>query len=332
MIRHRPERVPGFPWIVRQKSGRFCNIDSPWVPHWRDVLRWKLASRPPSGEEEAAGAASFPEEVRVDWAALRKPPAARILATWLGHSTFLLQLDGLTILTDPLLGDYCAPWPVPGLRRRRPSPFRVEECPPPDLILLSHSHFDHCDRASFRQLPRTTLVCCPLGLGPLIEGWGFRQVAELGWGDFITGDSWRLLCLPAQHASARTPFDRDRSLWCSWLISAGNHRIFFAGDTGYARFHTDLGRRLGPVDLALLPIGAYRPSWLQQPLHLNPREAVQLHLDLGAAMSLAMHWGTFRLSDEPWNEPVRLLAEARKLLGVPEHSFRVLKLGETVAF
>ncbi|MDD4932355.1 MAG: MBL fold metallo-hydrolase [Methylacidiphilaceae bacterium] len=329
-MRDRPQRLPGFPWIASRKHGRFANIDSPWVPGWKDILRWKLAPRPPLGEAGDRGAAWLPEEVPVDWAALRDPPPERIVATWLGHSTFLLQLDGFTVLTDPLFSEYCAPWPVPGFRRHRPSPYRLEESPTPDLVILSHSHFDHCDRASLQRLPRATPVCCPLGLGPLLARWGFSRVVELGWGDFVEGDPWRLLCLPAQHASARGPLDRDRVLWCSWLLSSRGRQIFFAGDTGYARFHAELGKRLGPVDLALLPIGAYRPSWLQQPLHLNPMEAAQLHLDLEARTSLAMHWGTFRLSDEPWEEPPRLLADARQLLGLSEDSFRVPKLGETI--
>lgn len=330
-MRHSPERLPGFPWVANRKNGRFVNIDSPWVPHWKDILRWKLSFQPLRDQAECREETCLPEEVPVDWAALREPPPERIGATWLGHSTFLLQLDGLTVLTDPLFGDYCAPWPMPGFRRRRPSLFRLEESPPPDLVILSHSHFDHCDGASLRRLDRATLVCCPVGLGSLIERWGFSRVVELSWGDHVRDNRWRLLCLPAQHASARTPFDRDRVLWCSWLLSSRDRHIFFAGDTGYAHFHADLGKRFGPVDLALLPIGAYRPAWLQQPLHLNPVEAVRLHLDLEARMSLAMHWGTFRLSDEPWGEPFHLLAEARRLFGLSESSFRAPKLGETVS-
>lgn len=326
----KPERLPGFPWTATWKNGRFCNIDAPWVPHWSDVLRWKRSAfRPPRDASEGAEATDLPV-VRIDWAALRHLPPERIAATWLGHSTFLLQAGGLTILTDPLFGDLCAPWPAPGCRRRLPSPFRLQESPLPDLVILSHAHFDHCDRASLQRLPKATRVCCPLRLGPLIKRWGFRSVVEFGWGEFIAGDSWRLLCLPAQHASARTLFDRDRALWCSWLLSFQNRHIFFAGDTGYARFHADLGRRLAPVDLALLPIGAYRPSWFQRPLHLSPVEAVRLHLDLGARASLAMHWGTFRLSDEPWEEPPILLAEAKRLFGVSDEAFRTPKLGETV--
>ncbi|MGD9896015.1 MAG: MBL fold metallo-hydrolase [Candidatus Methylacidiphilaceae bacterium] len=331
--RYRPERLSDFPWKACRKNGRFHNIDGPWVPQWRDVLRWKLSSLRPSGKgPERIEASGFQAPVCIDWAALRDPPSERIVATWLGHSSFLLQTGGLTLLTDPLFGDHCAPWPAPGFRRRLPSPFRLEESPVPDLVILSHSHFDHCDHASLQQLPRTTLVCCPLGLGSLIKGWGFPRVVECGWGDFIEGDFWRLLCLPAQHASARTLLDRDRSLWCSWLFFSRGRRIFFAGDTGYARFHADLGRRLAPIDLALLPIGAYRPSWLQQPLHLNPMEAVRLHLDLGARASLAMHWGTFRLSDEPWDEPPLLLAEAKELFGVSKEAFRAPNPGETIIF
>ncbi len=313
-----------------RKDGRFLNIDAPWVPRWKDVLRWKLSPRPHRVRFENGEGAGFPEAVRIDWAALRDPPPESITATWLGHATFLLQTGGLTLLTDPLFGDYCAPWRVPAFHRRLPSPFRVEESPPPDLVILSHSHFDHCDRDSLRQLSRGTLVCCPLGLGPLIVSWGFRQVVEMGWGDRIEDDSWTLLCLPAQHASARTPFDRDRVLWCSWLFSCRERSVFFAGDTGYARFHRELGRRFAPVDLALLPIGAYRPAWLQRPLHMSPMEAVRLHLDLAARRSLAMHWGTFRLSDEPWEEPPLLLAEARRLFGLSADSFRAPKQGETI--
>jgi N-acyl-phosphatidylethanolamine-hydrolysing phospholipase D len=252
------------------------------------------------------------------------------VATWIGHSTFLIQIAGLSILTDPIFSDYCSPWPMRRLRRAFPPALAIPDLPPIDLILLSHCHYDHLDRLSLRQLGHSTPIACPLGLGAVLRRWGFEKVIEYGWGDQGELGDLKLCCLPVQHGAARTPFDHNMTLWCGWLLEIAGRKIFFAGDTGYAPYFPELFGRFAPVDLSLLPIGAYAPDWFMHPLHLNPAEAVQVHRDLGSRLSVAMHWGTFQLTDEPPGDPPAVLREALARHSTPESEFRVAGIGETV--
>ena len=172
----------------------------------------------------------------------------------------------------------------------------------------------------------------PLGNGRLVRSAGIRRVEELDWWQEATSGALQITLTPAHHFSARTPFDRNRALWGGFTVLAGEVRIYFAGDTAYADFFRDIRQRLGPIDLALLPIGAYEPRWFMQAVHMNPAEAVQAHLDLEAAQSIAMHFGTFQLTTEGIDEPPRALDEARRARNVPPSRFRVLDFGESTRF
>jgi N-acyl-phosphatidylethanolamine-hydrolysing phospholipase D len=207
----------------------------------------------------------------------------------------------------------------------------IRELPPIDLILISHSHYDHLDLPSLRELGPSIPIACPLGLSRLLHRWGFPKAVEYGWGDRGELGDARLICLPAQHGAARTLFDRDATLWCGWMLEIGGRRIFFAGDTGYAPYFSELFAPLAPVDLALLPIGAYAPRWFMRPLHINPSEAVLLHRDLRARVSIAMHWGTFRLADEPLDAPPAQLRNVLANSSISEPEFRIARFGETIA-
>lgn len=264
-------------------------------------------------------------------AQIDRPDRASIAATWIGHSTFLLQVAGLNILTDPIFSPYCSPFPIPRLRRAVPPALTIRELPPLDLILLSHAHYDHLDHPSLRQLGPSIPIACPLGLGSVLHRWGFPQAVEFGWGDRGELGAAQIISLPVQHGAARTAFDRNATLWCGWMLDISGRRIFFAGDTGYAPYFPDLLAQFAPVDLALLPIGAYAPRWFMQPLHMNPTEAVQTHGDLRAQVSIAMHWGTFRLTDEPLDAPPAQLRHALALSSIPESAFRIAGFGETIA-
>jgi L-ascorbate metabolism protein UlaG (beta-lactamase superfamily) len=270
---------------------------------------------------------------RVD-VAPRRPPAldgARALVTFIGHATFLIQTPHGHVLTDPIYSNRAGPFNVMGPRRVRPPAVRFEDLPPVSIVLLSHNHYDHCDRPTLRRLASRfdPLVITPIGNGALLRSTGIGRVEELDWWQHSTTSPIPATVTPAHHFSARTPLDRDRALWGGFVLEVDGARIFFAGDSAYSSLFRDVRRQCGPIDLALLPIGAYEPRWFMQSVHMNPAEAVQAHLDVGAPQSLAMHFGTFPLTTEGIDEPVRALDQARRLRNVAPPSFRVLEFGES---
>jgi L-ascorbate metabolism protein UlaG (beta-lactamase superfamily) len=208
---------------------------------------------------------------------------------------------------------------------------RFEDLPPISIVLLSHNHYDHCDLRTLGLLARRfdPIVVTPVGNGRLARRAGVHRIEELDWWQSTTVSMVPITLTPAHHFSARSPFDKNRALWGGFQITAGSTRIYFAGDTAYAPFFRDVRRRLGPIDLALLPIGAYEPRWFMRVVHMNPAEAVQAHLDLEARQSLAMHFGTFQLTAEGIDEPVRDLTEALRSQGVSLSCFRTLAFGDS---
>jgi L-ascorbate metabolism protein UlaG (beta-lactamase superfamily) len=278
-------------------------------------------------------------EPRAPWPAhIEVPPqappgldGAAAVATFIGHSTFLIQTAAGNILTDPMYSRRAGPLGVFGPRRVRQPAVRFDDLPPISTVLLSHNHYDHCDRRTLRMLARRfdPIVVTPVGNGALVKSAGIRRVEELDWWQSTGGAPLPITLTPARHFSARTPFDRNRALWGGFVVVAGGARIFFAGDSAYARLFSEVGQRLGPIDLALLPIGAYEPRWFMQSVHMNPAEAVQAHLDLGAARSIGMHFGTFQLTTEAIDEPLRALDEACREKKVPLSRFRALQFGES---
>ena len=262
------------------------------------------------------------------------PPAledAAAVVTFVGHATFLIQTDAGNILTDPMYSERASPVQWVGPRRVRQPGVRFDDLPPISTVLLSHNHYDHCDLATLRSLAKRfdPLVLTPLGNGRLVRSAGIRHVQELDWWQEATGARHQITLTPAYHFSARTPFDRNRALWGGFMVRAADTRIYFAGDTAYAPFFKDIRRRLGPIALALLPIGAYEPRWFMQSVHMNPAEAVQAHLDLEAAHSVAMHFGTFQLTTEGIDEPASALDEACRARNVARSRFRILEVGES---
>jgi L-ascorbate metabolism protein UlaG (beta-lactamase superfamily) len=253
------------------------------------------------------------------------------VVTFVGHSTFLIQTAAGNILTDPMYSQRAGPFNLMGPRRVRQPAVRLDDLPPIAIVLLSHNHYDHCDLRTLGLLASRfdPIVVTPIGNGRLVRSAGVRRVEELDWWQHATTAPMPVTLTPAHHFSARSPFDKNRALWGGFEIMAGDVRIYFAGDTAYGPFFRDLPQRLGPIDLALLPIGAYEPRWFMHVVHMNPEEAVQAHLDLESSQSLAMHFGTFQLTAEGIDEPVRDLAEALRGRGVPAASFKTLAFGES---
>jgi len=274
----------------------------------------------------------WPSEVTVEPRRPPNPGPDEVVVTFVGHATFLIQVGTTNVLIDPVYSKRASPVSFAGPRRARGPGVRFDDLPTISLVLLSHNHYDHCDLGTLQQLERRfhPPVVTPLGNGRLLRSAGFLRVEEIDWWEAASATPLPITLTPAQHFSARGPFDRNRALWGGFLIEAGGHRILHAGDSGYGPHFREIGGRLGPIDLALLPIGAYEPRWFMKDIHMNPAEAAQAHLDLAARRSIAMHFGTFQLTPEGIDEPVRELAKALRERGVPAERFRVVEVGESV--
>ena len=272
---------------------------------------------------------------------VRLPHAAanEIAITWVGHSTLLVQLGSLNILTDPVWSDRVSPWRAVGPRRLVPPALPIDGLPPIDVVLLSHNHYDHLDSWTLRAIaaahPRARWVV-PLRLGNFVRSHNVSNVTELDWWEERRVGEATVGCTPARHFSARTPFDRNRTLWCGFAIMTTAGRFFYAGDTGLHPEFSRIAERFGPFVVSAIPIGAYEPRWFMQPVHMNPEDAVAafraLHQHHGPperAVMACVHWGTFKLTDEPILEPPRRTREAWERAQLPMEDLWVLAHGET---
>ncbi|HXQ32206.1 MAG TPA: MBL fold metallo-hydrolase [Steroidobacteraceae bacterium] len=262
----------------------------------------------------------------------RSPAAGETALTFVNHITFLIQYPGLNVLTDPVYSDRVSPVPWAGPRRVRAPGIAFEALPPIDLVLVSHNHYDHLDLATLRRLDESHVPRVVTGLGnaAFLTAHGVRNVIELDWWQHTVVGGAEITFIPAQHWSGRGLRGRNRTLWGGFVVRAGAGSLCFAGDTGYSSHFTEIARRLGRPDVALLPIGAYAPRWFMQEQHMDPDDAVRAHLDLGAKLSIATHFGCFQLTDEGFDDPVTELATALARRSVPAERFAVLEVGETL--
>ncbi len=297
---------------------RFFNPDAPPARGFLDLLRWKFTSRPVRSPD-------FVHDVKQC-----KPPASvgdrDLRVTMVNHSTVLLQLHDVNILTDPVWSERASPFQWIGPRRRRTPGVRWEDLPRIDIVLLSHNHYDHLDLAALRKLARlgTSQFVVPLGVGRLLQSNRICPVHELDWGDMLTLGGIAIHAVPALHFSARGLFDRNATLWCGYVIETAGCVLYFAGDTAFGSHFDAIRERFGAPRLALLPIGAYEPRWFMSPVHMAPEEAVRAHLILGAKTSIAIHHGTFQLADEALDTPKQRLRECSS-----GDSFLVLDNGQS---
>ncbi len=259
--------------------------------------------------------------------------------TWIGHATFLIQLQGMNILTDPHFSQRASPFDWLGPKRVIEPAMQLHELPEIDVVVISHDHYDSLDVESIRGLakhksPTDVTFIVPLGLKAWFDTLNIEglQVIELDWGQSHSIDNVNFIAEPSQHWSKRTLFDAFERLWASWVIESVDRRIFFAGDTGYADHFRLIGKKYGYFDLALLPIGAYEPRWFMKPYHVNPQEAVRIHQDIHSKYSVAMHWGTFILTDEPLDEAPIKLREALFEASLPLDVFEAYRHGQTRFF
>lgn len=273
-----------------------------------------------------------PDVVKPDLELIRHPDPNAIQVTWIGQSTFLVQFDGLNVLTDPLFSTYASPVPFAGPKRVVPPGLPFADLPPIDVVLVSHDHYDHLDKAAVRRLGNKPRYFVPLGLARWFRGLGIDRVTELDWWRSAALGATVFQAVPALHWSGRSPFSRNTTLWAGWAIETPRGRIYFAGDTGYCRLFEDIGRRLGPFRFAFLPIGTYRPAWYFKPMHMDPSEAVRAFEDVRAAQAVGMHWGTIKTSREPLGEPPLFLRKAMVEAGLSPDRFVVQKFGQTLAY
>ena len=298
---------------------RFFNPgDAPARRGLPQVLRWRLTG------DRARWPASVAPEVHLP------PPATvapgQVAVSFVNHSTFLLRFAGATVLTDPVWSERCSPLAWLGPKRVRPPGLPLETLPRINLVLLSHNHYDHMDLRTLRTLrAHDPEVVTTSGNGGKLRRLGLR-VVELDWWEATEAAGLRITATPARHFSRRTPFDQNRSLWGGFFLNG----VLFAGDSGAGPHWAAIRTRLGAPDLALLPVGAYEPRWLMGPVHMNPAEAVQAHLDLGARHSVGMHFGTFQLTDEAIEAPEEALRRAAERLD--PRAFVMLGFGETRLF
>lgn len=304
---------PGFrnPWMADERAGSILRL-----------LEWKISSNPYRKDKRQR-----------PYVPVTKPDVASIMkaedsVTYLGHATLWIRVNGQNIITDPVFGDI-----VFFIDRYAPFPLQPEELPPMQVVLISHNHYDHLDKDSIRKIGTGPLFLTPLGYREWFEDvLPGARVIELDWFQKYTihGITYRLL--PAQHWTKRTPWDTNKRLWGSWLVESPNRKVYFAGDTGYFPGFAEFGRKFGPMDAALLPIGAYEPRWFMSIYHLDPDEAVKASRELRARVIIPQQWGVFDLTDEPMDLPARDYRKAAEKAGLTEQQAPLVPHGGTYYF
>ena len=313
----------------------FHNLDG--VPAGRsflEFLRWKLLGRRPNPWPDRPRGHTFAPALPTTLA------GGEMAATLVGHSTFLLQFaGGVNVLTDPIWSERASPVSFSGPRRARPPAISFEELPSVGLVLISHGHYDHMDLPTLRRLEERFSPVFVTGLrqGGLLRRQGLRRVEELDWWQSWSGGDagtagLKITFTPAQHWNLRTPPLRNRALWGGFWLQQKGMSAFFSGDTGFGRHFSLVRERLGRPRVAFLPIGAYEPRWFMGIQHMNPDDAVRAHLALGARRSLAMHFGTFQLTEEAFDAPAHELAAALRTHSVDPECFQVPGFGQTKRF
>lgn len=302
---------------------RFTNVDGSTNPHsLGTVLKWKLGFH--DGPKPVRGGAEVPV-VANDGKVLRHP--SQLALTWIGHATYLVQLGGRNVLTDPIWVDRLA------IVRRNVAPgVAMQDLPKIDIVVVTHNHRDHMDAATLQQIGPEPVYVVPKGLARWFERAGLKRVVEMEWWEEREVEGVHVTFVPSQHWSRRGMFDENDSLWGGYVLEREGARVYHSGDTAWFDGFAEIGQRVGAIDAAMLPIGAYEPRWFMKTQHIDPHEAVRAFVDLGAERFVAMHWGTFQLTDEALDEPPRVLRETWEKRGLPDDRRFVPAIGETLTF
>jgi L-ascorbate metabolism protein UlaG (beta-lactamase superfamily) len=303
-----------------RNMGRFDHLATQPARGPRDILKWKVVDALAGRNRKDPGGYTTPR---------RDPDRALVdgtgpQITWIGHASFLFTLGGRRILVDPVFSHWVGP-----IARLAPPGIAVDALPPVDVVLVTHNHRDHLDPASLSRLGRAPHYVVPLGNGDLVRSLGAEKVTELDWWQSKDLGSIEVTLVPARHWSMRYPWDRNDALWGGFVVRSNEGAAYHAGDTGLFDGFAEIGKRIGPIDWAMLPIGAYEPRWFMEPQHMGPEDAVEAARMLDARRLVAMHWGTFRLTDEPAGEPPERARAAFAAAGDAGRELWILDVGES---
>jgi N-acyl-phosphatidylethanolamine-hydrolysing phospholipase D len=321
---HRPEGGFRNPWPFAQLHG------------FRDFLKWSLIERRRNPRRPDPDPSTF-QRTAPKFVVPRATPDL-LTITWIGHTSFLIQMSGLNILIDPVWSERASPVQFIGPRRWVPPAIDFDRLPPIDVVVLSHDHYDHLDAGPISRLATRYPAIkwfAPLKVGDFLRHRGARDVTERDWWEEATVGALRLTCLPAQHFSGRTLGRRDRTLWSGWSFRSPTHSLLFAGDTALHPEFATIGERCGPFDVAILPIGAYEPRWFMGAVHMNPEDCMKAVDQLATSQGdkhliiTAAHWGTFKLTDEPMDEPPARMRQVWRAANRDADDLWIMRHGET---
>jgi N-acyl-phosphatidylethanolamine-hydrolysing phospholipase D len=335
----------GPPHGAPRQDGKFQNNYIAFEPKsLGELLKWRIeAAREGLPKPPQQPTPRVPADLDFLRANARAGAAMEPALTWIGHATVLAQVGGINVLIDPIFSERASPLGFIGPKRHAAPGLTVAELPHVDAVLVSHNHYDHLDDASVRALAAQAggapLFVVPLGIKAWLADRDITNVVELDWWQSARLGAVEIVLTPAQHWSSRSLGDRMSTLWGGFAVFAPDFQIFYPGDTGYSKDFADIHARFAArhgagrgFDVALIPIGAYEPRWFMKEQHVDPGEAVQVHLDVAATRSIGVHWGTFELTDESLDEPPQALARARRERGVADDAFVVMAIGETRRF
>ncbi|KXS34590.1 MAG: metallo hydrolase [Idiomarina sp. T82-3] len=294
-----------------------------WYMRWFGETEW-------ADQSEQVDAIPF---MQADLNTISTPNPEDRQVTWIGHSTFLLQYQGMAVLTDPIFSERASPVSFMGPQRLTELPVQLSDLPPIDAVIISHDHYDHLDADTIETLGNSTHYFVPLALKPWFLELGIAEdnVTELDWWQgAATNDQLRVHATPSQHWSGRSLWDRFETLWASYVIDIGDWRVWFGGDTGYNAIQfKEIGHVFNDIDLALMPVGAYLPRWFMKMPHVDPEQATLIHQDIGAKQSITMHWGAFQLAAEGIPQTIDDIKHAREKAQLSENEFRIMPVGAT---
>ena len=289
---------------------------------FRDFLKWTFTNKKP----ELVAIDSSDEWKELD-------SGSTDYMVWIGHATYLINKDNLTILTDPVFSKRASPIRFAGPKRLIPPAIPIDKLPKIDVITVSHNHYDHLDLRSLKKIYKANpnaIFLVPKGDKRRLERRGIENAIEFLWWEEIEIKGSKFTFTPVQHWSARGIADRNKSLWGGWFMNLKTETIYHAGDTGYSKDFIETKKRLGSPSISLIPVGAYAPRWFMKTNHVNPPEAIQIAIDLESERNFGMHWGTFQLTDEEILEPPKLLKESLRDQGLPDNFFNILRPGQIV--
>ena len=318
--------APGYkgPESNHFNGATFKNLNNVEAKGFGDVLKWMMRRDKEPWQEKPDLPYGSPPQAKSE----------ELNITFVNHSTFLIQWNGLNILTDPIWSERTSPVSFAGPKRMRPPGIRFEDLPKIDAIIISHNHYDHLDLPTVRKLEKKyqPLFIVPLGVDLFLKNKGISRIEVMDWWEEKRIEEFTIACVPAQHFSGRGMGDRDKTLWAGYVIMHQKQKLYYVGDTGYGPFFQQVKEKYAPIDVALIPIGAYKPKWFMSPIHMSPSEAVQVHRELEVGTSIAMHYGTFPLADDGHDDPVIDLRKAMEEQKVPVEKFILLEEGKGRSF